>query len=426
MYFGASCNESTYKLKTSDTCYVDGEKWDKIATASECGLAAAALGLDDATASTESVSNYPPGCYSLNGFLFFNTENPNYACSNTNKCLCKQSECPQDCNGRGTCESNGMCNCHDGYYGASCVACATIANAATVQCTTASDETITTCDPGYYGNPGDPSCQTCGAGSITNTGPNAGATTCTACTPGLYSLLSNVAACQTCAVGKGSSAGAATCVVFQPADSAALNAAIGTCTNSGYPNYVFSGCTGGCLGETSDGSCPTFAALHGVMGYWDVSQVTSLLNSTSTPLVSVVLSFHLNSTYPHCFLFLDFIFGLSTTGHPPTAFYDAREFNADISNWNTAVVTTMEGTFYSAFAFNQDISNWNTAAVTTMEGTFQSASVFNADLSKWDTAVVTNMERSTSTPPSCFCCWFCHLNSVHSLPLLLFFTFSRF
>jgi surface protein len=57
---------------------------------------------------------------------------------------------------------------------------------------------------------------------------------------------------------------------------------------------------------------------------------------------------------------------------------------------------------------------------------FQTASAFNADISKWNTAAVTNMESSTSTPPSCFRCPFFHLNSVHSLPLLFFFTFSRF
>ena len=39
---------------------------------------------------------------------------------------------------------------------------------------------------------------------------------------------------------------------------------------------------------------------------------------------------------------------------------------ADISNWNTAQVTTMSRMFYSASAFNQDIGSWNTAQVTTM------------------------------------------------------------
>ena len=44
----------------------------------------------------------------------------------------------------------------------------------------------------------------------------------------------------------------------------------------------------------------------------------------------------------------------------------------------------------------------------------------------WDVSKVTSLERSTSTPPSCFCCCFFHLNSVHSLPLLFFLRFLDF
>lgn len=63
--------------------------------------------------------------------------------------------------------------------------------------------------------------------------------------------------------------------VFAPGSSGDLKAAVGTCTYSG-------GCTGGCLGETADGSCPVFAAQNGngVIGDWDVSKVTSMSNST--------------------------------------------------------------------------------------------------------------------------------------------------
>ena len=70
--------------------------------------------------------------------------------------------------------------------------------------------------------------------------------------------------------------------VFTPADSAALKAAVGTCDYN-------SGCTGGCLGETTDGSCPIFAASNdatgnpfGVIGDWDVSLVTSMYKSKCT------------------------------------------------------------------------------------------------------------------------------------------------
>jgi hypothetical protein len=67
--------------------------------------------------------------------------------------------------------------------------------------------------------------------------------------------------------------------VFAPADRAALKAAVGSCTGSNV-------CTGGCLGETTDGSCPIFAASndatgnpYGVIGDWNVSLVTSMSKS---------------------------------------------------------------------------------------------------------------------------------------------------
>ena len=71
--------------------------------------------------------------------------------------------------------------------------------------------------------------------------------------------------------------------VFKPVDSAALKVAVGTCDGYGV-------CTGGCLGETADGSCPILAASHvpgtsnpyGVIGDWDVSAVTSMEESKCT------------------------------------------------------------------------------------------------------------------------------------------------
>ena len=75
--------------------------------------------------------------------------------------------------------------------------------------------------------------------------------------------------------------------VFAPVDKAALKAAVGTCYSSG--------CTGGCLGETADGSCPIFAASnvpsngvpYGVISDWDVSAVTDMSRSKCNLPVSV-------------------------------------------------------------------------------------------------------------------------------------------
>ena len=96
--------------------------------------------------------------------------------------------------------------------------------------------------------------------------------------------------------------------VFVPADRAALKTAVGTCT-WGENGYV---CTGGCLGETADGSCPILAASnvpgtgnpYGVIGDWDVSAVTTMENSKCT--LSPLLCGHVQ--FSHVLLFLFCVF----------------------------------------------------------------------------------------------------------------------
>ena len=103
--------------------------------------------------------------------------------------------------------------------------------------------------------------------------------------------------------------------VFTPVDTAALKAAVGSC--SGDPVV----CTGGCLGETPDGSCPTFAASndatenpYGVMGDWGVSKVTSLQESTSTHVPFSSLFFFQLDLFTHPSLFYIFLFTLFWMG----------------------------------------------------------------------------------------------------------------
>ena len=64
-------------------------------------------------------------------------------------------------------------------------------------------------------------------------------------------------------------------------------------------------------------------------------------------------------------------------------FYYATKFNSDISKWNTGKVTDMGYMFYNATAFNQDISNWNVASVNAFYGMFDGAGSFNQNLGKW-------------------------------------------
>ena len=136
---------------------------------------------------------------------------------------------------------------------------------------------------------------------------------------------------------------------FTPTTNAALKAAVGTCTSGG--------CTGGCLGETADGSCPTFAASldatgnpYGPIGTWDVSAVTSM----------------------------------------KSVFFRAGAFNQDISGWDVSSATNFEFMFVFAGAFNQDLSGWDVSNAVSIRSFFHRAGAFTSDLSGWDVSSVTN------------------------------------
>ncbi len=72
-------------------------------------------------------------------------------------------------------------------------------------------------------------------------------------------------------------------------------------------------------------------------------------------------------------------------------FYDATNFNSDISRWDTSNVTNMIAMFYYAFNFNRDISSWKTSMVTNMNYMFYNATKFNQDITNWDTSNVISM-----------------------------------
>ena len=105
--------------------------------------------------------------------------------------------------------------------------------------------------------------------------------------------------------------------VFTPADSDALKVAVGTCSCTGWNGQMYTSCscTGGCLGETRDGSCPILAATdatlgnpYGVIGDWDVSAVKDMHWSKCTlspslwpclPLLCILNIRHLRDSSDH-------------------------------------------------------------------------------------------------------------------------------
>jgi len=166
-----------------------------------------------------------------------------------------------------------------------------------------------------------------------------------------------------------------------------------------------------CLGESGTGNCANFAAasngagcnnggVNGVIGLWDVSQVTDMrdmfayataFNQTLDWNTSQVTE--MGAMFGGAMAFNQpIILDTSQVTDMSYMFQDARAFNGDISQWNTANVIDMEGMFYKATDFNGDISNWNTTSVTATASMFYDATAFNGDISKWDTSKVTTME----------------------------------
>jgi len=78
--------------------------------------------------------------------------------------------------------------------------------------------------------------------------------------------------------------------------------------------------------------------------------------------------------------------------------YASKFKGVGLSNWNTAEVTTLEGTFYEATVFDENISIWTTTKVKNMDLTFATsyggAHAFNQPIGTWDTSSVTTMETT--------------------------------
>jgi len=74
-------------------------------------------------------------------------------------------------------------------------------------------------------------------------------------------------------------------------------------------------------------------------------------------------------------------------------FHYCRDFNSNVSGWDTSNITNMQEVFFHCdTAFNQDLSGWDTSNVTTMNQMFYFCYVFDQPL-LWDTGNVTNMYR---------------------------------
>lgn len=71
-----------------------------------------------------------------------------------------------------------------------------------------------------------------------------------------------------------------------------------------------------------------------------------------------------------------------------------RQFNGDISKWDTSKAQSMKGMFQGS-QFNGDISKWNTASCNTMASMFKE-SAFDGDISRWNVSRVIHFTETFS------------------------------
>jgi len=64
-------------------------------------------------------------------------------------------------------------------------------------------------------------------------------------------------------------------------------------------------------------------------------------------------------------------------------FYAAKSFNQPLADWNTERLDNMSNMFENAESFNQPIENWNMSACNNMLAMFKGASSFNQSLKNW-------------------------------------------
>ena len=124
-----------------------------------------------------------------------------------------------------------------------------------------------------------------------------------------------------------------------------------------------------CVTAVPSGNCPCDGngcsrdpRFSGVIGSWDVSDVSDMHDLFSTPKSG------------SCDIFC--------------------EFDGEISAWDTSRVTNMDSAFSHASRFNRSLSAWDTSSVDTMYAIFREATAFNGDVSAWDTSRVTELSKA--------------------------------
>ena len=151
-----------------------------------------------------------------------------------------------------------------------------------------------------------------------------------------------------------------------------------------------------CLAEAPvTGECTEWASgkPYGTMPNWDTSLVTDMNGGTGTTFGTRFQGFGTSYWEGDIRNFNGNIsrWDTSRVTNMYQMFGGSTMFNQDIGSWDTSQVTDMRRMFWHAYSFNQNIGNWDTSKVTSMDNMFNIAKVFDQPIGSWDTSQVTNM-----------------------------------
>ncbi|WP_434334618.1 BspA family leucine-rich repeat surface protein [Mycoplasma capricolum subsp. capricolum] len=74
-------------------------------------------------------------------------------------------------------------------------------------------------------------------------------------------------------------------------------------------------------------------------------------------------------------------------------FNEAKEFNQDLSKWDTSNLESIDGMFKGAHKFNQNLSKWDVSNVRIFDYAFYGTKTFDQNLSDWDVSNGVSMKR---------------------------------
>ena len=125
---------------------------------------------------------------------------------------------------------------------------------------------------------------------------------------------------------------------------------------------------------------------YGLIGNWDVSQVTEFEDVFSVPDNGIPNTFNEDISG----------WDMSNATDLQEMFQGQSNFNQDISNWNVGNVTNFNDTFKDCTAYNNggvSLNAWNTSKIENTVGMFQNATSFNQNIGSWNMSSVTNMQQ---------------------------------